>query len=95
MHVYARLCTSARAYVAHLSLRDELRDLLASVEGRHFHVSHTPVGPAGRIQNLVMFLQDLTETGEIQILWTPKEALLKSIPIHFSFDFGFDWILNI
>lgn len=54
----------------HLCLRDELRDLLAGVERRHLHVSHTPVGPAWRIQDLVMFLQDLAETGEVQVLRT-------------------------
>lgn len=54
----------------HLCLRDELCDLLAGVERCNFHVSHTPVSSTRSIQDLVMFLQDFTETSEIQILWT-------------------------
>lgn len=52
----------------HLCLRDELRDLLAGVEGRHLHVRDAPVSAAGRVQDLVMLLQDFTETGEVQVL---------------------------
>lgn len=54
----------------HLCLGDELCDLLAGVERGHLHVSHTPVGPARSIQDLVMLLQDFTETSEVQVLWT-------------------------
>lgn len=52
----------------YLGLRDELCDLLAGVERGHFHVGHTPVGSTLCVQNLVMFLQDLPESGEVQIL---------------------------
>ena len=52
----------------HLRLGDELGDLLAGVEGCHLHVCHAPVCPAGRLQDLIMLLQDLTETGEVQVL---------------------------
>lgn len=63
----------------HLRLIDELCDLLAGVERCHLHVKHTPVGPAGGIQDLVMLLQDLTETGEVQVLSkTTKEKPLYS-----------------
>lgn len=54
--------------VQYLSLRDELGDLLAGVEGGHLHVGHAPVGPPRRLQDLIMLLQDLTETCEVQIL---------------------------
>ncbi len=54
----------------HLCLGDELRDLLAGVERCHLPVSHAPVGPARGVQDLVMFLQDFTETSEVQVLWT-------------------------
>lgn len=53
----------------HLCLSDELCDLLAGIERCHLHMSHAPVCPARSIQDLVMFLQDLTETGEVQVLW--------------------------
>lgn len=53
----------------HLRLSNELCDLLAGVERCHLHMSHTPVRPARSIQDLVMFLQDLTETSEVQVLW--------------------------
>lgn len=44
-------------------------------------MSHAPVRPAGRIQDLVMFLQDLTETSEVQVLWeTRRNQQLQTTP---------------
>lgn len=44
-------------------------------------MSHTPVCPAGSIQDLVMFLQDLTETSEVQVLWeTRRNQQLQTTP---------------
>lgn len=63
----------------HLCLGDELCDLLAGVERCHLHVSHTPVGPARSVQDLVMFLQDFTETSEVQVLWTETRKQLLHI----------------
>ena len=54
----------------YLGLRDELGDLLAGVEGGHLHVRDPPVGPPRRVQDLVMLLQDLPETCEVQVLHT-------------------------
>lgn len=66
-----RVSVCVRVHVSgHLCLRDELCDLLAGVERCNLHVSHTPVSSARSIQDLVMFLQDFTETSEVQILWT-------------------------
>lgn len=64
------LCIIQCTYTVYLRLGDELCDLLAGVEWRHLHVSHTPVGPARSIQDFVMFLQDFTETSEVQVLRT-------------------------
>lgn len=58
----------------HLRLRDELRDLLAGVEGSHLHVGDAPVGAAGRVQDLVMLLQDFAETGEVQVLRRQRQG---------------------
>lgn len=63
------MCVCVHASM-HLCLGYELCDLLAGIERCHLHVSHTPVGPARGIQDLVMFLQDFTETSEVQVLWT-------------------------
>lgn len=63
----------------HLCLRDELCDLLAGVERCHLHVSHTPVGPARGVQDLVMFLQDLTEPSEVQVLLMATRKQLSHI----------------
>lgn len=52
----------------HLGLRDELCDFLACVKRSHFNVGHPPVSPPRRLQNLVMLLQDLPETCEVQVL---------------------------
>lgn len=60
-----RVCVHLSEY---LCLRNELRDLLAGVERCHLHMGHTPVSPTRGVQNLVMFLQDLTETSEVQVL---------------------------
>lgn len=57
----------------HLCLRDDLCDLLAGVERGHFNVSHPPVSSPRCLQNLIMFLQDLPETGEVQVLQGAKE----------------------
>lgn len=54
--------------LSYLCLRNELRDLLAGVEGRHLDVSNPPVGPARRLEDLIMLLQNLPETGEVQVL---------------------------
>ena len=54
--------------IQYLSLRDELGNLLAGVEGGHLHVGHAPLGSPRRLQDLIMLLQDLTETCEVQIL---------------------------
>lgn len=54
--------------VSHLCLRNELCDLLAGVEGRHLDVSDPPIGPSRRLEDLIMLLQDLPETGEVQVL---------------------------
>lgn len=53
---------------SYLGLRNELGDLLAGVERRHFDVRDPPVGPSRRLEDLIMFLQDLPETGEVQVL---------------------------
>lgn len=53
----------------YLSLRDELCDLLTGVEWSHLHVSHTPISSTLCVQNLIMFLQNLTESSEVQILY--------------------------
>jgi len=52
----------------HLGLRDEQRDLLAGVERSHLNMLHPPVGPPRRLQDLIMLLQDLPETREVQVL---------------------------
>ena len=72
------VCTAWVSLCAHvhLCLRDELGDLLAGVERCHLHVSHTPVGPTSSVQDLVMFLQDFTETSEVQVLWTDTRKQL-------------------
>lgn len=57
----------------HLCLRDELRDLLAGIERCHLHVGHTPVSTTRGVQDLVMFLQDLTETSEVQVLLMTRQ----------------------
>lgn len=53
---------------SYLCLRNELSDLLAGVEGRHLDVSDPPVCPSHRLEDLVMLLQNLPETGEVQVL---------------------------
>ena len=65
----------------YLGLRDELGDLLAGVEGGHLHVGHAPVRPTGRVQDLVMLLQDLTEPGEVQVLGEEKQGVVCPIGI--------------
>lgn len=52
----------------HLCLRDKLVDLLAGVEGSHLHLGHPPLRPPRRLQVLVMLLQDLAESSEVQVL---------------------------
>lgn len=52
----------------HLGLRDELSDFLACVKWCHFYMDDPPVGPPRRLQNLIMLLQDLPETCEVQVL---------------------------
>lgn len=34
---------------------------------------HAPVSAAGRVQDLVMLLQDFTETGKVQVLPAEKK----------------------
>lgn len=53
---------------SYLGLRNELSDLLAGVEGRHLDVSDPPVGSSRRLKDLIMLLQNLPETGEVQVL---------------------------
>ena len=70
----------------HLRLTDELRDLLAGVERCHLHMRHTPVRSTRGIQDLVMFLQDLTKTSEVQVL---EEAAKKQL--FYIYDRRTDW----
>lgn len=63
----------------YLRFRDELRDFLACVKWSHFNMGHPPVSPPRRLQNLVMLLQDLPETCEIQILWRHRGRFFKPV----------------
>lgn len=58
----------------HLGLRDELCDFLACVKWSHFNMGHPPVSPPRRLQNLIMLLQDLPETCEVQVLQRQRET---------------------
>lgn len=53
-------------------LRDEWCYFLACVKWSHFDMGHPPVGPSGRLQNLVMLLQDLPEACDVQVLQTQR-----------------------
>lgn len=52
----------------YLSLRDKLCDFLACVKWSHFNMGHSPISPPRCLQNLIMLLQDLPETSEVQVL---------------------------
>lgn len=54
--------------VWYLGLRDELGDLLARVKRSYFNVGHPPVGSPRRLQDLIVFLQDLPEARKVQVL---------------------------
>ena len=44
-------------------------------------MGHAPVRPTGRVQDLVMLLQDLTEPGEVQVLGEEKQGVVCPIGI--------------
>ena len=77
VRVCVRACVRACAW-RYLRLGDELGDLLAGVERGHLHVGHPPVGPPRGVQDLVMLLQDLAETSEVQVLRGGEESESES-----------------
>lgn len=62
-------CTQVHVHTSsYFRLRDELRDLLAGVKRSHLNVSHPPVRPPWRFQDLVMLLQYFPKTCKVQVL---------------------------
>lgn len=65
----------------HLSLRDELSDLLACIKWSHFNMSHPPICPLGSFQNLIMLLENLPESCEVQVLTGSEKRNSESVKL--------------
>lgn len=57
----------------YLGLRYELCDLFAGIKWSHFNVDDSPIGPPRCLQNLIMLLQNLPETREVQVLQRQRQ----------------------
>lgn len=67
-----------RITMFYLSLRYELCDLFAGIKWSNFNMGNSPVSPPWCFQNLIMLLQNLPETCEIQVLNKGKGNIFNS-----------------